>query len=64
MASPFNPEEPPPHSPGRSPGLREHDESTEIFGRIELTRHVKDDGRALILYTPRKADDETEARRA
>jgi hypothetical protein len=42
----------------------EHLESPETFGAIGLTRHVKDDGRALILYSYRRADDETEGRGA
>ncbi len=29
------------------------DKRSESFGPIALTRHVKDDGRALILYTHR-----------
>lgn len=29
------------------------DKRSESFGPIELTRYVKDDGRALILYTHR-----------
>jgi hypothetical protein len=33
------------------------DERSETFGPIELTRHVKEDGRALILYTRRARPD-------
>lgn len=51
-----------------SPGpLEEQDESVEspeTFGAVALARHVKDDGRALILYTHRRADDEIEGRGA
>jgi len=35
------------HTPKK---LDEQDKRSESFGPIALTRHVKDDGRALILY--------------
>jgi hypothetical protein len=28
----------------------------ETYGPLDITRHIKDDGRALILYTLRKRD--------
>ena len=40
------------------------DERSETFGPIALTRHVKDDGRALILYTRRTSADASEGRGA
>lgn len=33
------------------------DKRSENFGPIALTRHAKDDGRALLLYARRREDD-------
>jgi hypothetical protein len=33
-------------------------EPAERFGPLAISRHVKDDGRALILFTRRREDDE------
>lgn len=38
------------HTPQKLDG---RDKRSERFGPIALTRHVKDDGRALLLYTRR-----------
>jgi hypothetical protein len=47
-------QDPPPQSrTGALPGADEENEECEAFGMIVLTRHVKPDGRALILYTRR-----------
>jgi hypothetical protein len=46
------------HTPQKLDGK---DKRSESFGPITLTRHVKDDGRALLLYTHRHDDDDDEA---
>ncbi len=33
------------------PQTRQADSELEVYGEVEIERHVKDDGRALILYT-------------
>jgi hypothetical protein len=38
--------------------LDEKDKRSESFGPIALTRHVKDDGRALIVYARIRGEDE------
>ncbi len=52
MARTPNVDPPAPPSPGSLRGRAEHAEPPEIFGAIALERYVKDDGRALILYSP------------
>jgi hypothetical protein len=53
MASPISPL--PPDRPGVSAGEAEAGGHTgaahESYGPLDVERHVKDDGRALILYT-------------
>jgi|HubBroStandDraft_4_1064222.scaffolds.fasta_scaffold16295_2 hypothetical protein len=41
------------------PGASEENRQSETFGMLTVTRHVKDDGRALILYTHRREDETT-----
>jgi hypothetical protein len=43
------------HTPQKSD---EKDKRSESFGPIALTRHVKDDGRALIVYERQRGKDE------
>jgi hypothetical protein len=43
------------HTPQKSD---EKDKRSESFGPIVLTRHVKDDGRALIVYARIRGEDE------
>lgn len=40
------------------PGASEENRQSEAFGMLTVTQHVKDDGRALILYTLRERSDE------
>jgi hypothetical protein len=51
---PADPAAPPPSGPRRS-GPDEpadgHSEPAERYGIVSITRHVKEDGRALLLYT-------------
>jgi len=47
---------PPPSRPHEEQG--ENRESTETFRAVALQRHVKDDGRKLILYTHRRSCDD------
>jgi hypothetical protein len=42
---------------GRRPGERTAREERETCGPLDIERHVKDDGRALILYTRRERED-------
>lgn len=42
------------------PQTRQADSELEVYGEVEIERHVKDDGRALILYTLRRRADEDE----
>jgi hypothetical protein len=50
------------HTTQKSDG---QDKRSESFGPIALTRHVKDDGRALISYERKRGEDEpAEDRRA
>jgi hypothetical protein len=57
MASPANADRPSAHSSGSSQA-RSDDAPTEAFGPLTVIRHVKDDGRALLLYTYRHGDDD------
>jgi hypothetical protein len=43
------------HTPQKSD---EKDKRSESFGPIALTRHLKDDGRALIVYERKRSEDE------
>lgn len=43
------------HTPQKLDGK---DKRSENFGPIVLTRHVKDDGRALIVYERKRGEDE------
>lgn len=43
------------HTPQK---LDEKDKRSESFGPLALTRHVKDDGRALIVYERKRGEDE------
>ncbi len=43
------------------PGASEENRQSEAFG-LTVTRYIKDDGRALILYTHRLDDSQTEDR--
>ena len=46
-----------PRPAARPPAPGEQAERPETFGPLAVTRHVKDDGRALILYTLRAQPD-------
>jgi hypothetical protein len=57
MAAPSDRESPPPApAPGPRETQGEQHEQAESYGPLTLTRHVKPDGRALILYTDRRDD--------
>lgn len=59
MPAPSDRYDPLPPSPiDAGPGASEENRQSEAFGMLTVTRHVKDDGRALILYT-HEPDDET-----
>jgi hypothetical protein len=51
-------DKPAPSSSGEPRERDEPVEQAELFGPLAVSRHVKDDGRALILYTHRRDDDE------
>jgi hypothetical protein len=57
MARTPDADRPTPPSPDRPRGREEHTKPPETFGAVALERHVKDDGRALILYTLRAQPD-------
>ncbi len=51
MASPADADRPAAPSSGSSRARGDDAPPTEAFGPLTVTRHVKDDGRALLLYT-------------
>jgi hypothetical protein len=53
MAAPSDRESPPPATGPRETQGEKH-EQAESYGMVTLTRHVKPDGRALILYARRR----------
>jgi hypothetical protein len=59
MACDSAPTEPPFSASELSSGHGERADPDERFGPVTLARHAKDDGRALILYTHRRAPDAT-----
>ncbi len=64
MASPSDPEPLPQSQIDARRGHIEEREQSEAFGMVTVARYVKDDGRALILYTHRQDGEPSEGRSA